>query len=258
MVPPGCSPAQSRATPGALDARRRAHRMSVWHPGGSYISVPAMVSTFQSLTEWTWHQGMHAHLDELWPVPIHTVGIWRGGRLRVIPPPRQCLDHIGTGGCQHPRNVAGLILVWSCRTLYEFMWWLYKLDSHEYIGSGYRISLQGSRVGSSAARITVIPSHQYISCSAVIVSPCRETDWDFMGVFESQCGKVSSVRVAFSISAAEVNFFFLGLLMLHDPRNDHRTGEMTADATKIKSDIWPEAGTSITNAYSANGSRRRE
>jgi hypothetical protein len=36
------------------------------------------------------------------------------------------------------------------------------------------------------------------------------------------------------------------------------TTEMTADAAKIKSDIWPEAGTGIANAYSANGSRRRE
>lgn len=80
-----------------------------------------------------------------------------------------------------------------------------------------------------------------------------------MGVFESQRAKVSNVRVAYSISAAKVkkNSSF-GLLMLHDPRNAHRTGEMTADATKIKSDIWPEAGTGITNAYSANGNRRRE
>jgi hypothetical protein len=79
----------------------------------------------------------------------------------------------------------------------------------------------------------------------------------FMGVFEVQCVQVSGVSVAFAISAARVNFFFC-LLMLHDPRNAHRTREMTADAAKIKSDIWSEAGTGITNAYSANGSRRRE
>jgi hypothetical protein len=43
MVSPGWASTQPRATPGALDAPRRAHQMGVWQVGGSRISLPAMV-----------------------------------------------------------------------------------------------------------------------------------------------------------------------------------------------------------------------
>ncbi|KAF8273407.1 hypothetical protein EI94DRAFT_1715834 [Lactarius quietus] len=120
---------------------------------------------------------------------------------------------------------------------------LIQIGFHEYIGSGYRIGPQGKLRLQLCRKHYNDSSHQYISRSVGIAGPCRETDAGFMGVFESQCVQVSSVS----------KFFFVGLLMLHDPRNAHRTREMTADAAKIKSDIWSEAGTADEPGWRTNG-----
>lgn len=57
---------------------------------------------------------LHAHLDELILIPIHSdLQGGRGGQLRVIPSPGQCLDHMRYRRVLNTRrrNVTGLILV---------------------------------------------------------------------------------------------------------------------------------------------------